>query len=224
MKVLAGGITLPMVPLRGSTETDMLHVPPRLTCLDRLLLSTPAALYAHRKAPVQQGESMRSGPQTSSAVTTRLPSPRTNTTVLMSSPRKPWEAKEAAQSRNPCHRRPKTHNHTHLSKQNPTTTALHQQTRPLPLPNSSTVAQIHPQPLQRRTLLLLILQHQTHQTRDSARLLHPRSVLPLHQIHTPNLALSLSRPLIHQKLLLCLPMWHRQCPNLRARLKPKLLH
>lgn len=49
VKVLAGGITLPTVPLRGSTETDMLHVPPRLTCLDRLLLSTPAALYAHRK-------------------------------------------------------------------------------------------------------------------------------------------------------------------------------
>lgn len=49
VKVWAGGITLPTVPLSGSTETVTLYAPHRLTCLDRPLLSTPAALYAHRK-------------------------------------------------------------------------------------------------------------------------------------------------------------------------------
>lgn len=218
MKVWAGGITLPTVPLRGSTETAMLHAPRHLTCLDRPLLSTPAVLYAHRKAPVQEGETMRSGPQTSSAVTTRLPSTRTDTTVLTSSTRNPRKTKEAAQSR----RRPTTRNHTHphLCKQNPTTTALHQQTRPLLLPNSSTVAQMHRQFRQHRTLLLLILLHQPHPTRESFRLLHPLSVIRLRRMHAPNLALSLSRPPILQRVLLCLPLWHRQCLNLRAKPKP----
>lgn len=57
VRVWAGGITLLMAPLRGSTETVMLHAPRRLTCLDLLLLSTPAALYAHRKgiAPIKYG-------------------------------------------------------------------------------------------------------------------------------------------------------------------------
>lgn len=213
-----------MVPLRGSTETPTLHAPRHLTCLDRPLLSTPAALYAHRRVPVQEAESMRSGPQTSSAVTTRLPSPRMGTSVLMLSPRNPWKAKEAAPNHHPCHKQPETRNHTqpHLYKPNPTTTALHQQTCPLLLPNSSTVAHIHRQLRQRRTLLLLTLQHQPHQTRDSVRLLHPLSGLRLHQIHTPNLALSLSRPPILQRLQLYLPLWHQQYSSLRTRPKPKL--
>lgn len=49
VKVWAGGITLPTVPSKGSTEMATLHAPHHLTCLDRPLLSTPAALYGHRK-------------------------------------------------------------------------------------------------------------------------------------------------------------------------------
>lgn len=40
---------MPTVPSGGSTEMATLHAPRHLTCLDRPLLSTPAALYAHRK-------------------------------------------------------------------------------------------------------------------------------------------------------------------------------
>lgn len=164
---------------------------------------------------------MRSGPRTSSAATTRLPSPRTDTVALTSSSRNHRKAKEAAQSRHPCRRPPKTRSHTrpHPYKQKHTTTALDRQTPP-PLPNSSTVAQIRRQLRQRRTLLLLTLQHQPRQTRDSARLRHPLSMLRLHQIHTPSLVPSLSRPRILQRPLLCLPLWHRQCPSLRAKPTP----
>lgn len=212
---------MPTVPSRGSTEMATLHAPRRRTCLDRPRLSTPAAPYAHRKAPVQEGESMRSGPQTSSAVTTRLPRPRTDTVVLMMSSRNPLTAKEAAQSRHRRRRPPKTCRHTHTHKQTPTTTALHPQSRPPPLTHSSTVAQIHPQLRQHRTLPLLTLQHQPHQTRDSARLLHRLFMLHLHRTHTPNLDLSFSRPPTLQRLLLCPPLWHKKCPSLRARPQPK---
>lgn len=49
VKAWAGGITLPMVLLRGCTETAMPRVPHHPTCLDRPLPFTPAVLYAHRK-------------------------------------------------------------------------------------------------------------------------------------------------------------------------------
>lgn len=158
---------------------------------------------------------MRSGQRTSSAVTTRPPSPRTETIVLILSSMNPPKAKKAAQSHHPCLRPPKTHQpfrYTH----NPTTTALHQQTHPPPLPTGSTVALIHPQLQQHRTPLLLTLQHQPQHTRDSARLLHT-------QKDSPNLAPSVCRPPIPQRLLPCLPLWHRKFPSLRARLKPKPL-
>lgn len=165
---------------------------------------------------------MRSGPQTSSAVTTMFPSPRTDTVALTLSSRNHRKAKEAVQSRRPCHRPPKTCSHTQPRpyKQNRTTTALDQQTRPPPPPSSSTVAQIHRQLRQRRALLHLTLQHQPHQTRDTARLPPPLSMLRLHQTHTPNPAPSLSPPPTLQRLLLCLPLWHRQSRSLRARPKP----
>lgn len=224
MKVWAGGITSPTVPSRDTTEMATLHAPRRLTCLDHPLPSTPAALYAHRKAPVQEGESMRSGPQISSAVITRLPRPRTDTIVVILSTRNPRKAKEAAPSHHPCSRLAKTCSHTkpHLYKQKPTTTALHQQTHPPPLPkSSSTVAQILHQLRQHRAPVLLTLQHQSHPIRDLARLHHHLFILHLHQICTPNLPPSLSRPPILQRLLICLPLGHKLCPSLRAKPKPK---
>lgn len=162
---------------------------------------------------------MRSGPQTSSAVTARLPSLRTDTIILIMSSRNRQKAKRAAQSHHPCHKPPKTHSCTqpHSHNQNSTKTALPQHTHPLQLPNSRTAAQICCQ------LPLLTLWHHPHQTMDTARLPYPLAMLHLSQICNPNLALSLCRPPILQKLLLCLPLWHRPCPSLRVILRPKPL-
>lgn len=146
---------------------------------------------------------MRSGPQTSSAATTRLP--RTNTFALISSRRSSWKAGEA-ETCNPT--RP------HLCKQRPPTTAPHHLTRP----NRGTAAQAL---RQRRPRLLLILQRRAHQARGSAGLSRPRSTLCRRWTPPPNLPLSLRRPPIPQRLLLCLPLWHRPFPGLRATLKPK---
>lgn len=147
---------------------------------------------------------MRSGPQTSSAVTVRDPSPRRDTIALILPSQK---AKEAAQTRHPCLRGPKTLSLTqlHLHKQSPTTTALHPQTPQLP--NSSTVAQ-----KQHKTLLPLALQLHLHQTRDTTRLL-PQSMLHLHQIYIPNQGKTTPRLPIPQRLLL----WLSQCPSLTTR-------
>lgn len=225
MRVWAGETTSPTVPSRDTTEMATLHAPHRLTCLDRPLPSTQAALYAHRKAPVQEAESMRSGPQISSAVIMKLPRARTATIVLILSTRNPQRAKEAAPSHHPCSRLAKTCSHTkpHLYKQKPTTTALYQQTHPPQLPKNSTVAQILHQLRQHRAPVPLTLQHQPNPIRDLARLHHHLLILHLHQICTSNLFPSLPRPPIRQRPLICLPLRHKLCPNLRAKLKPKSL-
>lgn len=95
-------------------------------------------MYLSVSAPIQEGEMPRSKPATSLAVTARLPSLRQMETILlMKLSRKPQEAKDAAQSHHP---KTKSHTYLHLWKQNPTTTAQHQQDHPPVILNSSTVA------------------------------------------------------------------------------------
>lgn len=156
-------------------------------------------------APVQEGESMTFEPQTSS-MTTRPPS-LTRATVALTSSRNHRKGKEAAQSA--WSHTPKKHSHTqpHQNKQNPPIRALHQQTCPQLLLNSSTVAQICPQ--------LMILWHQPPQTKHTARHLLPLSILHLYQMHTL-IPLARCRPLLLQELV----VHHLPCHSLRA--TPKL--
>lgn len=156
-------------------------------------------------APVQEGESMTFEPQTSSA-TTRLPS-LTRATVALTSSRNHQKGKEAAQSA--WSHTPKKHSHTQprQNKQNPPINALHQQTCPQLLLNSSTVAQICPQ--------LVILWHQPPQTKRTARHLLPLSIPRLYQMHTL-IPLARSRPFLLQELV----VHHLKCHSLRA--TPKL--
>ena len=84
---------------------------------------------------------MKFRPLTLSAVTMRhIPRHRTYIIGVIILPRNLQEAQKAAQSSHPFHS-PKI---PHLYKQNRPTTALHQQTRPLPTANSSTAAQSRP--------------------------------------------------------------------------------